>query len=517
DKAPVAVRPKGAPEEGRAQHWKRPAEYPFLASERPYTTILYSGLTPIHEEIVKGIFESEGLNMERLPVADNEAMMVGQEFCNRGQCNPHFYTIGNIIKYLRQRQAEGLSVEEVQRRYVVVWGSDCGPCRMGMYEGELRKALKAAGFPCFRVAILDVGHGLDLNQSGREPGLALTPRFFLKLARANMAADIINDLAYQVRPYEVEPGATDAVVAQAMGICREAIRRSSSLVRALRRVRRLFDAVETDYTRVRPRVLLTGEFWLKLTEGDGNYRLARWLEAEGAEVIMDPVGAWFEYMIWLNQLQTGDRRRVRSDRYGLNGAKPWLILPGLAVGRRAYETLYNLYRAVMGFKPDPLPNMKLLERYAEGYYERRLIAGEGHLEVTKHIYTLRHKKAHMVITIKPFGCMPSNLSDGVQAKVVTDYPDSLYLAIETTGDGEVLVKSRVQMKLYEARRKAKEELEGTMAAYGVSLEEVQEHARAHRLNRGMLHIPYGPQGAATAARFAALVARGMGRRPGRDG
>src|SRR3990172_7956488 len=123
----------------------------------------------------------------------------------------------------------------------------------------------------------------------------------------------------------------------------------------------------------------------------------------------------------------------------------------------------------------------------------------------------------MVITIKPFGCMPSNLSDGVQAKVVTDYPDSLYLAIETTGDGEVLVKSRVQMKLYEARRKAKEELEGTMAAYGVSLEEVQEHARAHRLNRGMLHIPYGPQGAAPAARFAALVARGMGRRPGRDG
>ncbi|HKZ50624.1 MAG TPA: hypothetical protein VJ256_02525 [Dehalococcoidia bacterium] len=511
--------PSGLPGgNGRLQHWRRPAERPFLAHERGHTTILLSGfLTEAHEELARGLFQAWNVNIERLPTPDNEAMMVGQEFCNRGQCNPHFYIIGNIIRYLRQRQAEGLSAEEIEDRYALIWTSDCGPCRLGMYEGELRKALKAAGFPRFRVAILDVGHGLDLDQSGREPGLALTPGFFVRMARTTMAADIINDLACQVRPYEVEPGATDAAVAEALRLCRESLREGRSLVRALRRVRRLFDAVETDYTRVRPRVLLTGEFWLKLTEGDGNYRLPRWLEAEGAEVIRDPVGAWFGYMVWLNQLFARDRLRTRTDRFGLRGANPWLLRLSLTAGRWAYDGLYNLYRAVMGFKPDPLPNMKLLERYAEGYYEKRLIAGEGHLEVSKHIYTLRHNKAHMVITIKPFGCMPGNLSDGVQAKVVTDYPDSLYLAIETTGDGEVLVKSRVQMKLYEARAKAQREVDEVLRRYGLKMDEVREYGERHRLNRGMLRLPRGAGVATTAGRYVALVARGMGRRPARSG
>ena len=58
----------------------------------------------------------------------------------------------------------------------------------------------------------------------------------------------------------------------------------------------------------------------------------------------------------------------------------------------------------------------------------------------------RDKHAHMVISLKPFGCMPSTMSDGVQSKVVADYQDAIFLPVETSGDGEVNVRSRVQMK-----------------------------------------------------------------------
>ncbi|MBI4715813.1 MAG: hypothetical protein HY760_07760, partial [Nitrospirae bacterium] len=77
------------------------------------------------------------------------------------------------------------------------------------------------------------------------------------------------------------------------------------------------------------------------------------------------------------------------------------------------------------------------------------------MEVGKHILTFQEKKAHLVLSVKPFGCMPSTQSDGVQARVVTDLPDSLFLPIETSGDGEVNFKSRIQMKLYEAKQRAR--------------------------------------------------------------
>ena len=82
----------------------------------------------------------------------------------------------------------------------------------------------------------------------------------------------------------------------------------------------------------------------------------------------------------------------------------------------------------------------------------------------------------MVTSIKPFGCMPSTQSDGVQSKVISDLKESIFLPIETSGDGEVNVKSRVQMKLYEAKVRAREELGEALERHGVTVEEVRSFA-----------------------------------------
>jgi len=87
-----------------------------------------------------------------------------------------------------------------------------------------------------------------------------------------------------------------------------------------------------------------------------------------------------------------------------------------------------------------------------------LRGGEGHMEVGKLIQTVKHRKAHMVISIKPFGCMPSSgVSDGVQSLITARYPEAIFTAIETTGDGEVNVQSRIQMDLFKARKRAEAE------------------------------------------------------------
>jgi len=380
-----------------------------------------------------------------------------------------------------------------------------------MYEADLRKALKGAGFPHFRIVNLDIAHGLDIHQES--VGFQMPPIAFLHLAKASMAADAINDLACQIRPYEVNPGETDAALEKARQIVRAAVRDGSSVVAALRRVKRRFSRIEVDYLRVKPRVKITGEFFLKHSEGDANHKLLRWLEEEGAEVMLDLVGAWFEYMIWLNELKVKDRLWVKPDKQGMDGTNPWLVWAGLRLGKAAYEVFYTFYRSLLNFKPQALPPMGKLDKYSEGYYEKRLIAGEGHLEVTKHIWMTRHSKAHMMVTVKPFGCMPSTISDGVQAKVITDLADTIFVPIETTGDGEVLVKSRVQMKLQEAKEKAREEMERVLDSYGVTLEEVRAFARKHpKLSNAMRRLPHQRGLVTTAANFAADIARRMRRR-----
>jgi predicted nucleotide-binding protein (sugar kinase/HSP70/actin superfamily) len=76
--------------------------------------------------------------------------------------------------------------------------------------------------------------------------------------------------------------------------------------------------------------------------------------------------------------------------------------------------------------------------------------------------------------VKPFGCMPSSgVSDGVQSLVVARYPEAIFTAIETTGDGEVNVQSRIQMDLFKARQKAEKEYKAAVEKAGLAEDQLR--------------------------------------------
>ena len=56
-------------------------------------------------------------------------------------------------------------------------------------------------------------------------------------------------------------------------------------------------AIPIDRTRVKPIVKITGEFWAQTTEGDGNCNMFRFLEKEGAQVVVEPIGTWICYLM----------------------------------------------------------------------------------------------------------------------------------------------------------------------------------------------------------------------------
>ena len=493
-------------EEKPVQHFTRPAERPFKASEREGVTILFGGLTRTHDYVLKAAAAGLGYNVIDLPTPDNLSLAVGKEYGNRGQCNPTYYTVGNLVKYLQDLRDEG--VVDVEDRYLFVTPGACGPCRFGMYEAEYRKALTDSGFERFRVLILQQSGGLaeggKLGHEDEEDGLQFNAPFYVAVIRGLIASDIVNQMAQRIRPYELEEGATDRVIDQAREMLADSFTKQNSVWLTLRRIRRLFDAIPVDYTRAKPKVQITGEFWAQTTEGDGSYRLRSWLESEGAEVLTEPVSTWIDYILWSAIAKQRERLGLRQ------GARKRLV--ALWAGLRLYKSFYTFYRSAFSYVTDPLVSQDEMAARAEAYYNPRIGGGEGHMEIGKHILAFEKHKAHMVTSIKPFGCMPSTQSDGVQSKVTSDVKDSIFIPIETSGDGEVNVKSRVQMKLYEAKVRAREELDRALDDHGVTLEEVRAYVEAHpKLQRPMQKLPHEYTG--TAANFVAKVAKQMrGRR-----
>jgi len=179
----------------------------------------------------------------------------------------------------------------------------------------------------------------------------------------------------------------------------------------------------------------------------------------------------------------------------------------LKAAQIAFRAYHDLYRWGLGFKIDPLPDQQKLADYAHDYYNTYLGGGEGHLEVAKNVLVNEEEHAHMVLSLKPFGCMPSTMSDGVQSRVVADYKDAIYVPIETSGDGELIAKSRVQMKLYEAKMRARQEFADVLKSTDITLDHVKGYIDENPERRSAMRMPPQHEKIGTAANFVTSVAK----------
>ena len=456
----------------------------FTRAQRDTTTILLGGLTVAQDLLVQAALEGLNYRIAVLDCPDVQALHLGKEFGNRGQCNPTYFTVGNLIKALtRLRDEEGLSVGDIVEQYVFLTAGACGPCRFGTYVTEYRKALRDAGFEGFRVLLFQQTGGLK-QATGDDAGLELNRQFFGQILKALLAGDLLNAMGYRIRPYEVTAGRTDEALLASRDILSRAFRERTSILRALVRSRRLLAAVEVDRLRPKPKVTIIGEFWAMTTEGDGNHQLQRFLEAEGAEVDIQLVTAWILYLIWQVRHDVSRRLELREsdDRSkGLRGTDGQLTLAKMWVADKSLRTFFWVFAKAIGLTNYHLPDMDEIARLASAHYDVELRGGEGHMEVGKAIQAAVDKKAHMVLSVKPFGCMPSaGVSDGVQSAVMTRHPEAIFCPVETTGDGAVNFQSRILMFLFKARRQARAEFERVLTESGLTLEEARRQVTQRR-------------------------------------
>ena len=538
-------------EAGLVQHehhqFKRPKERPFTKSERGHTMLLFGGLTWKHEKLVQGALEGLGYLAAPVPTPNVRAFQTGKEYGNNGQCNPTYFTVGNLVQHLQTLEEQGQTKQEIIDRYVFFTAGACGPCRFGMYEAEYRLALRNSGFDGFRVLLFQQSGGL--SQSDTEAGLEMNLDFFLGILNALNCGDVINEVGYAIRPFEANPGDTDRALNDAMDTMQDVFRRKrpwnldaglakylggfsdtaeyigkfvnqlkgDDYVPHLERCRDRFNEVDVDRLRVKPIVKITGEFWAQTTEGDGNFNMFNFLQREGAQVLVEPIGTWIMYMMHqvvqkYKDLKGLDEGTVLPPiwKLGTRAKIEWTYrqkVAKLKLAEAIFKGEYHKIVDALGGVAHRLADQYELQRIGHPFYNSRAGGGEGHLEVAKNIYYSNKDLAHMVLSLKPFGCMPSTQSDGAQSAVVSNFKDMIYLPVETSGEGEINAHSRVQMALGEAKNKAKKEFAEALQRTGLTLAECRVWVEAHpETKRPMYHLPHTKGMVGTAANFVMHIA-----------
>jgi len=282
--------------------------------------------------------------------------------------------------------------------------------------------------------------------------------------------------------------------------------------------------VEVDWLRVRPVVKVVGEFWAQQTEGDGNFRMFEFLEREGAQAIGEPLGGWVTYLLYQRRAMAAARRHAdepyarprwwAAHERAVNALHFHSRWAAFALGEWFWDLQYARVARALGNAGSRLVPQAELARLAHPFYHQLARGGEGHLEVGKSIYYTVHRRCHMVLSLKPFGCLPSTQSDGVHAAVVSRYPEMIFLPIETSGEGQINAYSRVQMAFGEARARARAEFAAALERSRRRLDEIRAYAADHpELRSATFRVPPSPHAAGTAARFVLHVGRLMNGRP----
>ena len=488
----------GLEEDPEKSFWRDTmVDQPFTRADRANTTILIGGLPEAQDFLIPAALKPLGYTVRPLPQPDTDSLKYGKEFGNRAQCNPTYFTVGNLVKYLCfLRDEQGIPAEEIVNKWVFLTAGSCGPCRFGMYTTEYRKALRDAGFQGFRVMFFQEKGGID-QVSGEDAGLDLSPAFFMALGRAVITGDVLNGLGYRVRPYEINEGETNQVLAEYRQKAHETLEKGERVLLVLNEARKRFAQIPVDRTRVKPAVGLTGEFWAMMNDGAGSYHLQKFLEGEGAEVKVQFIADWMLYNVWEERRDLDVRVDLRE--IDQNSARADVHNGTYAVAKRKFGLFaldqllrrsFDVFANIGGYYGHKTQDVEASRKLVDGLIDSENRGGEGHQEVAHNIMNFAKKKANMTLSVKPFGCLPSSsISDGIQSKVAEMYPGAIFCAVETSGDGAVNFYSRVQLFLFKAQQQAQKEFDAALEETGLTREQVREYTAKHGDYFSALHVP----------------------------
>ncbi len=354
-----------------------------------------------HDALVRA-FAAVGINAYGLPFADEEILKLGRGNSSCKECLPLQTTIGQLIKYLRDDKPPN----EVTAYFMPAAN---GPCRFGQYNVFSRKWIKRNKIPNVAVLTLNAGNGY----------MGLGDNFTLPAWRAVVIADIMYEVwATLLAGAKDRERAMELFFSEWKDIV-EVIPKSWGKIKAqLKRSAKVLKKIELKipYEQM-PKIMLTGEIYVR-NDRISLQNLVEKLAERGFVVRTSQNSEWFKYIDWL--MKTG----VEGESTDI----PFWIR--YYVKMFFERRIHKLLRPTGLFFNEILKVEDLVEA-GEKFINPKL-TGEAVLTVGCALHEILHPSCG-IISIGPFGCMPSRVAESVLSEKFTA-GEKQELLMKTNGD-----------------------------------------------------------------------------------
>jgi predicted nucleotide-binding protein (sugar kinase/HSP70/actin superfamily) len=409
----------------------------FTKEMKEEYTLLVPQMLPDHFAILVRIMQNEGYKVEMLDNIGKSVVDAGQKYVHNDACFPAILVIGQLIDAVKSGRYDSSKV-------ALVITQTGGGCRASNYIHMLRKALEKA----------DLAHVpvISINLSGLEknPGFQLSLGFLRKAVFAVMYGDLIMNVANQVRPYEITPGATDAAVASCMDVLLAGMSRGEGL--SFKSMVKNFDRIIAVLAAVpvagppKVRVGVVGEIYVKYAPL-GNNNLNDFLLAEGVEPVVPGLTDFVIFKIY--------NRDVDIDLYGGKWIKQAVCRFLSGYMKKYQRAMIDALKRSGRFRAPG--DFDELHSYIKGYLGDGNKMGEGWL-LTAEMLELIHTGVPNIVCTQPFGCLPNHIvGKGMIRKLKDDYPSSNVVAIDyDPGATKINQENRIKLMLANAKAMARE-------------------------------------------------------------
>ncbi len=405
----------------------------FTKEMKKTHTILCPDIFPIHMGLIKEIFGLYGYNLHILKYNTRDIIDTGLKHLHNDMCYPAICMVGQQIHALTCGDYD-------PDKSALIQFQTGGGCRASNYIWLLRRALKNMSME--HVPVLS----LSFNKMEKHSGFKLTPVMLLKGMIAILYGDLMMLLANRTRPYEVNPGDTDAMMESWKAKIVEQFSHNKGLLgkglsRNLNAMANDFDAIPRDETRPCVKVGIVGEIYVKYSPF-GNDGLEKFLASEGCECNLPGVLAFFQSMF--------SNAEVDHELYGDKGSSGLLYNTlGKLVAR--FEKKIRTALENHPFYPMPAPFSHLRE-IGEEVIGCGVKMGEGWL-LPAEIIELIESGYPNVICGQPFGCLPNHIiGKGVIRTIRDKYPEANICPLDYDASASrVNRENRIKLMLSVAR------------------------------------------------------------------
>jgi predicted nucleotide-binding protein (sugar kinase/HSP70/actin superfamily) len=404
----------------------------FTKEMKEEYTILMPQMLPIHFGMFRKLLELEGYHVDQLNNDGRAVVDEGLKYVHNDTCYPALLVIGQFMDAIKH---SGYDPHKVAL-FITQTG---GGCRASNYIHLLRKALAKAGMEYVPV--------ISVNLSGMEknPGFSMTLPLIRKMVYGMMYGDMIMWVSNQVRPYEVEEGATDTMIAQWTQRLVDGFQNGKGMSR--RQMRTLFDGICADFAAIpvqgeeKVRVGIVGEIYVKFS-ALGNNHLEQFLLSEGVEPVVPGLTDFMIFKIY--------NRVADVDLYGGKWVKKTFCQLFMSYIEACQQDMIAAIQKTGRFRAPG--TFQQLHELIQGYLGDGNKMGEGWL-LTAEMLELIHSGTNNIVCAQPFGCLPNHIvGKGMIRKLKDDHPNSNIVAIDyDPGATKINQENRIKLMLANAK------------------------------------------------------------------